>query len=206
MAMLSRVRSSCGQHQLYFRYDARGLLCEVIDSCRRSLVLERDAQTRVTALHLPRPEGGGSYVHRRYRYDEHGDLVAVVDAEGKHWSFAYLTHLLTHETDRNGLSFHFAYDGLGEDAWCVRTWGDGGIYDHVLGYDKQKRVTYVSNSRGFTTQYHMNMIGLVEKVVDPLGGELCFEYDRDTLALLAEIDREGRETRFTRDDQGNIAL
>ena len=62
------------------------------------------------------------------------------------------------ETNRNGLSFYFAYDGFGEDAYCVRTWGDGGIYDHLIDYDKGVQ-TVVTNSLGFTTIYMLNPLG-----------------------------------------------
>jgi hypothetical protein len=30
--------------------------------------------------------------------------------------------------NRNGLSFYFEYDGNDDQARCVRTWGDDGIY------------------------------------------------------------------------------
>ncbi|MFO7562940.1 MAG: DUF6531 domain-containing protein [Enhygromyxa sp.] len=203
-AMLARIHSRCGHHEIRFLYDERGWLEWVIDSCKRSIAVECDGAGRILALQAPRPEGEGRYVHRRYRYDDAGDLVEVIDPHEQRWRFAYVTHLLTQETDRNGLSFYFAYDGLGEDAWCVRTWGDGGIYDHVLRYDKQKHVTFVTNSRGYTTQYHMSVIGLVETVINPLGGKASFEYDPHTLALICETDPNGRSTRYGHDARGNI--
>jgi len=59
----------------------------------------------------------------------------------------------------------------------VRTWGDGGLYDHVIDYDKKGKVTTVTNSLGHTTVYRMNAIGLVIKVVDPLGAATSYEYE-----------------------------
>lgn len=203
-AVLAEIRSRCGGHEIRFLYDERGRLEWVIDSCRRSIGVEWSAAGQIAALHLPRPGAEGRYVHRRYDYDEHGDLVAVTDAHDQRWRFAYVTHLLTQETDRNGLSFYFTYDGLGEDAWCTRTWGEGGIYDHVLRYDKQNKRTFVTNSRGFTTQYHMNVAGAVEAVINPLGGEARFAYDPETLALIGETDANGRTTAYTRDARGNL--
>lgn len=203
-AMLQRIGSRCGYHEIRFTYDDRGWLVRVVDSCGRTLKLHTDEHGRVVELHMPAANGDGHVRQRRYVYDGEGDLVEVSDALDQRWSFEYVTHLLTRETDRNGLSFYFAYDGLGDDAWCTRTWGDGGIYDHVLRYDKQQRVTYVTNSRGLTTQYHMNVVGQVVKIVDPLGGETCFEYDPRTLAKTGEIDELGRKTRYSFDERGNL--
>jgi len=239
-AMIQRIRSRCGYHQISFHYgqgapggqgkstapsasgsfsrglvaatrgselgpkdDAFGRLEWVRDSGGRFLHLRYDASGRVTELYLPQPHGEGFHCHRRYEYDPAGDLVSVSDALGQAWKLAYVTHLLTQETDRNGLSFYFAYDGLGEDAWCVRTWGDGGIYDHVLGYDKHKHITFVTDSHGFTTQYHMNLVGQVVKIIDPLGGVTQYEYDPVTLAQLGETDALGRVTTHRFDDRGN---
>ena len=127
----------------------------------------------------------------------------MTDPLGHAWSFAYTQHLMTQETDRNGLSFYFAYDGFGEDAFCVRTWGDGGIYDHVLDYDKVGKVTAVTNSVGETTTYLMNAVGCVVKVVDPLGAAQVFEYDEQTLRKTKEIDPVGGETTWAYDARGN---
>src|SRR5690606_18003244 len=98
---------------------------------------------------------------------------------------------------------YFGYDGIGPDAWCVRTWGDGGIYDHEIVYDKTGRVTAVTNSRGETTIYKMNAVGLVTEVIDPFGATTRYEYDPRTLQKTAEIDPLGNVTRYAYDARGN---
>lgn len=84
------------------------------------------------------PDGTRLAPPHALHYDASGDLVQVTDPLGHAWRFEYKNHLLVRETDRNGLSFYFAYDGFGQDAYCVRTWGDGGIYDHITDYDKRE--------------------------------------------------------------------
>ncbi len=46
----------------------------------------------------------------QYRYDDKGDLVAVIDALGNPYTFAYDAHHMVRHTDRNGLSFYYEYD------------------------------------------------------------------------------------------------
>jgi RHS repeat-associated protein len=202
-AMIQELRSACGFHAIRYEYDAQGWLARVRDASGRTILLRNDALGRVVELWLPKPSGEGHDCHRRYTYDEQGDLVRVVDVLGHAWHYDYVTHLLTRETDRAGLSFHFAYDGLGEDAWCVRTWGEGGIYDHTLAYDKANRVTYVTNSLGATTTYRMNLAGMVVEIVDPHGAATRYEYDPHTLARRSETDGLARTTRWDYDARGN---
>ena len=48
--------------------------------------------------------------------------------------YAYAGRLLVQETDRNGLSFYWGYDGRSSHARCIRTCGDGGIYVRLDRY------------------------------------------------------------------------
>lgn len=192
-----------GHHRIELNYDARGSLEWVRDSGGRRIRFEHDAHGRLARVLLPVPRGDGHYDHMRYRFDAAGDLVEATDPAGKSWTFEYAGHLLTRETDRNGLSFYFGYDGIGPSAWCVRTWGDGGIYDHELAYDKTGRVTAVTNSLGETTIYKMNALGLVTEVADPHGHSTKYEYAPESVQRSAEIDPLGNATRTFYDARGN---
>lgn len=202
-SMLVAIKSEGGHHRIVLEYDGNGRLHRVRDCGGRQLVIGHNGRGRVTSLSLD-PGTGALHPVRRYDYDEHDDLVSVTDARDHRWSFEYQSHLLTRETDRNGLSFFFAYDGMGEDAWCVRTWGDEGIYDHVLNYDKKNHVTFVTDSTGQVRQYHMNLGGLVVKMVDPLGAEQLYEYDLETLQPTAYVDPTGAVTRRRYDAHGRL--
>ena len=105
----------------------------------------------------------------RYVYDDAGRLLEAQDAVGQASRYRYRGDLLVQETDRNGLSFHFEYDGQGAEAKCLRTWGDGGIYDHKLRYDTVLDITEVEDSLGHSTRYH-HAEGIVHRVEDPRGG------------------------------------
>jgi RHS repeat-associated protein len=200
---LVRERSREGAH-LRYSYDERGHLARVADPSGRQALLEHDEHGRLIATHLPHPTEPGRYLpHTRYEYDAAGDLVRAIDALGQSFVYEYQTHLLTRETNRNGLSFHFAYDGFGEDAFCTRTWGDGGIYDHLITYDKAGKVTLVKNSLGYTTSYFMNAVGLVTKVIDPLGNTTQYAYHEPSLQRASLTDPAGAVTTWEYDARGN---
>ena len=203
-SMIQSTTTRSGASKIEYGYDAAGRLEWIRDAAGRHVRFEHDARGRLTALHAPHPTQDGFLRHRQYRYDEAGDLVEVVDSLGASWRYGYCTHLLTQETDRAGTSFYFQYDGLGEDAWCVRTWGDEGIYDHVIAYDKQNKVTFVTNGRGQLTQYHLDTLGRVVKIVNPVGGETTYRYDPDTHARIEATDETGFTVQRVHDARGNL--
>lgn len=204
LARLVAIRTLDG-NAIELTYDEHARLRRVIDTGGRVVELEHDAEGRLRRLWAPAPDGRGLRQHAEYRYSNDGDLVAVVDALGASWTFEYDGHLLVRERDRTGLSFYFAYDGHGRYARCTRTWGDGGIYDHVIAYDRRNLVTLVTNSLGETTKYQMNGLGLVASILQPTGTSLQREYDEHGW-LVAEIDELGQATRYQHDARGNVVM
>ena len=92
----------------------------------------------------------------RYAYTDEGELASVTDPLGHATRFEYAgEHLLVRESDRCGFA-PLRVRRAGTDARCVRTWGDGGVYDHALFYDPKARRTTVTDSLGNTTLYEFN--------------------------------------------------
>jgi RHS repeat-associated protein len=199
---LVEIRDSVG-HTLRFHYDARGKLSQILDSADRLLELHSDPAGRIVALTAPHPDQPDQRVYvARYEYDGWGNLVTVYDALGQTTTFAYHHHLLAKETDRRGFSFYFSYDAGDENARCVRTWGDGGLYDHKLTYDSDSGTTLVENSLGART-LHTHRGGLVIKTVNALGAVDLFEYN-EYGEILVETDPLGQKTSLAYDDRGQI--
>ncbi|AKF86568.1 hypothetical protein MFUL124B02_29520 [Myxococcus fulvus 124B02] len=184
-------------------YDENGRLEACRDSVGRRVLFEHDRNGRLVAIRLPLSRGEGWYVHARYRYDARGDLVEVLDAEGNAQKFEYVGHLMVKETDRTGLSFYFQWDGQGSGARCIRTWGDGGIFDHVITYDLPNRRTLVENSLGHVTQYALDELSMVVAVTDPQGGVTRYEWDPDTGQQARVTDPLGRAVSRRYDERGN---
>jgi RHS repeat-associated protein len=194
--------STYAAFEILYEYSERGLLEWVVDSAGRRLRFEHDEWGRLVKVWLPHSTQPGLVPYTRYMYSETGDLVKVYDALGHATRYEYESHLLNRETDRTGLSFYFEYEGKGPEAWCVRTWGDGGIHDHCLTYDREGGRTGVTNSLGHTKVYYWDGRGVVLKEVDPLGNVWCKEYDQH-LRLVEEVDPLGNTTRYGHDERGN---
>ncbi|CAA9228861.1 MAG: Rhs family protein [uncultured Cytophagales bacterium] len=190
-------------YAIRFSYGRGNVLSGITDSAGRELRVIPDERGRIAQIQAPHPELAGEWiVLQAYRYDEWGNLVEAADALGQPATYAYQGHLLTRETNRNGLSFYFQYHGDDEKARCFRTWGDGGIYDHKLRY--YDGFTVVENSLGHRTTYSHEG-GLVLKTVDPNGGVTLTTYNEYN-ELLSEKDPLGFGPAYEYDDRGNPVL
>ncbi len=185
--------------------DPQGRLVEIHDSGGRRFPISCDEQGRIVEIRGPHPTNAGEMVHVRYVYDRAGDLVEVYDALGRVRRYEYRSHLLIRETDRAGLSFYFEYDHLPDkaaiQARCIRTWGDGGIFDHKLEYAEDH--TIVADSLGHRDTYFFNDRGLVERAVDALGHIASARFDQwDN--IVEETDELGRIKCYSYDLRGTL--
>ncbi len=201
---LVRITDRC-DNAIALRY-VDGQLAQVIDSAGRSLRFTCDSG-RLTAIGLEDPLANeGVRVLVRYEYDAEGRLAAARDPLGNAAMYAYEGGVLVKETNKNGLSFYFEYDWYHPDGLCIRTWGDGGIYDRRLTYDEHRHVTIVDDSRGGRTHYEGNAAGLVDREIDPTGCETRYEWHPEQYRKTAEIDGLGNRTEWAYDARGNTVL
>jgi YD repeat-containing protein len=207
---LARIVSTRGRNrhnEIRYQYevvDGAARLVAVVDSGGRTVRFGYDAAGRLAKVFLPHPDVRDEWVlHASYNYSDVGDLIAATDAEGAVTRYAYdrRSHLLVQETDGNGLSFYWMYDGRSSGARCVRTWGDGAIFNQKLLYNPAARVTIVVDSDGNKTKYTANEIGLVTEIEDALGGKRAFAYDQN-LQLASETDALGNRTVHAHDHRG----
>jgi RHS repeat-associated protein len=174
----------------------------ITDSAGRHLSVQTNSEGRILQILAPHPNRDGEPIPLvTYCYDAAGDLVEVRNALGDPSGYAYHNHMLILETDRNGLSFYFEYDGEGPDARCTRTWGDGGIYARKLTYDLAKRQTTVVNSLGNITVYGWNALGAIVRETEPLGGQTVTEWD-NWGNKLAVTGPDGHSTCYEYDEYG----
>lgn len=195
---------------IHLTYTATGHLLALTDSAGRRLDFTTDALGRILAISGPDPDQAEArFTLMQYAYDEAGNLAQATDALGHAWHFRYAGHLLTQETNRVGVSFYFTYDSLDHTARCLRTWGDGGIYDTTLHYPAPDH-TIVTDSLGAVTQY-THADGVATRLLDALGGitqrvynkyrELELERDPLDHAFLYDYDQRGNLLQLTYPDK-----
>jgi RHS repeat-associated protein len=195
---LSEIEDRNGNHVRLF-YEG-GRLSRLIDTAGARLnfsyITFDDGAARLAGVSLALDEESTRTARLvNFTYDSEGRLTNATDRGLVPWRYAYDRDLLIRETNRNGLSFHFAYKGEGKEARCMRTWGDGGIYERWLDYDHEAKMTVVEDSLGRRKSYYFNELHLPVRIVDALGGEERFSYGSNG-ELLSDTDQIGRETKY----------
>lgn len=163
--MLSSIATTDGV-AIHFDYDARGCLREITDSRGQVIAVDTDTEGRILRLYTF--ANGTTVVFIEYRYDEQGNMMYTGDASGGHRYFTYNGHLLVEYRNAMEQRFYWEYEGNGDSARCIHTWGDGGILEYWASYTEG--LTVVRNSLGFTTHYYYDERKLIYKIEDGAGG------------------------------------
>ena len=191
-------------HSINFHYNEAGHLNQVTDSAGRGLKLEYNITNRLRSVSLldekAKPYGKPLV---QYRYSTQGDLIAVVDAAGNTQQFEYQNHLITKRTTKDGFNYYFEWDQYDIHGKCIHNWGERDIYDYRFEYDAANKITKCTDSRGNTTTYYYNSLGLVTKKVDAEGGVFEFEFNEDG-RLLLERNPMGYTARYSYDANGKL--
>ncbi len=192
--VLTEVRDRAG-NRIALEYE-RGYLVRITDTAGRELEVAWNRRRRIASITFQ----GRALV--RYEYDDDGRLDAARDALDHALRYEYQNGVLVKETHKGGLSFHFEWDWLHPEGCCVRTWGDGGIYDRRITYDMHRHVTTVDDGRKGRTHYWGNAHGLVTKMIDPMGAITETAWD-EWCRKTSETDALGNKTEWTYDERGN---
>ncbi|WP_239607683.1 RHS repeat-associated core domain-containing protein [Pseudomonas putida] len=152
----------------------------------------------------------------QYRYDEHGQLSAVINRNGDTVrSFSYADGLMVTHSNALGLGCHYRWQTLGDRPRVVEHWTSDGEHYHFR-YDLDSRTSWATDvlGRELEVRYnadhrvvasrdyggeryaieldeHGNMVGLTL----PDGNRLQFKYDEFS-RLLEETDPLGRRTTY----------
>jgi RHS repeat-associated protein len=204
---LVRLTKEAAQTTIAFAYSAAGHLTSIVDSAGRLLTIQHDVEGRLVAIRTPHPtEPRGVVDLVRYTYDRQSRLILAADAVGQAWRFRYKDWLLVRATYKNGVSFHYTYNGVEPGAQCIRTWGDGGIYACQLHYYPEANQTIVIDSVGAQRVYEYDPeMGVVTRLFDARGGLTVTEYN-EYMEVVSITDSLGNETRYEYDYRGNCLL
>jgi RHS repeat-associated protein len=141
-----------------------------------------------------------------YDYDDHSDLIRAQDENAAAWQYRYDRHLVTRYTDRTGRGMNLAYDtsiDSGLHAKAIREWADDGSDDTRLEWDKNIRLTYVTDALGHETRYYYDIAGYTYRIVYPDGREEWLFRD-DAKNVVRHIHADGSSEHYRYDDHGNL--
>lgn len=191
--MVSSISTKDG-FSIRFGYASGGRLSSITTSRGETLSVETDELGRVLCVSMR--QDGEEVKLVRYRYDDRGNMVETIDPLDVSKHFVYGDgHLLVQLTNQSGMSFHWEYEGKGENARCIHTWGDGGVMEYFFEY--RKGHTRARNGEGAVTEYFYKSDKLVYKIVDANGGITRQQYNQFQ-ELEVTVDPEGscRKTNY----------
>ncbi|WP_437619298.1 RHS repeat-associated core domain-containing protein [Sorangium sp. So ce1151] len=223
-ARLTAVEDRNG-NRITLAYDEKdGRLVEVIDSAGRRIRLRDRAsgEQRITTIELLDAERGAWLALGTLTCDGCSDLVAATDADGHAWHHSYgERHLLLEDTDRNGLTWHFRFDGQRRG---VEAWGDypGKVDPSLAGdpprylHDEETRWKGIHHCKvnywdvGFTEvadfsqvqRFHGNEHGTLDKRV--IGGAVVTATYREDGWMTSRTDERGGTEVFERNARGSV--
>ena len=182
-----------------FRYDKLGLLSVIIQRYTEQSVhtsFRYDNRRHLLEI-LREPRGEPEVPIVRYEYDETGCLCRWRDALGATGSHGFdRFQRMTRETDCNGFSFYYKYDG--EDR-CIESAGQDGLWHVRLKYEPGR--TFVTEADGGLWTFVYDEVGTVTRVIDPYSGVQELITDEDG-RVIKEIDSGGREIQWLYDSKG----
>jgi RHS repeat-associated protein len=197
-AMLSSIENTVGI-AIKFKYNYKGQLTQIIDSCNRQLKVTTDQLGHITAISTLVKDESINFIE--YKYDAAGNMIQTTDASGATKYFTYDEHLLIKLTNQSGTSFYWEYEGKGDAAKCIHTWGDNGVLEYWTQYEEGKTTT--RNSLGHSTEYHFDENNLIYTIIDANGGVTHQTYN-DYDELVAIINPNGHTVSYAYNDWGNI--
>ena len=197
--MLSEISKNDGS-RIQFKYNGRGELLYIIDSRNQQINVDTDLNGYIKRIWIY--TDGNQLDLVRYKYDTAGNMVEMTDAMDASERFYYNGHLLIQSTDPNGINFFWEYDGKGDDARCIHTWGDKGVLEYHIEYGDG--VTRTKNSLGQITEYYYDDRKLIYKIIDANGGITRQQYNEfEELDMV--INPEGGVRKTVYNEFGKVA-
>jgi len=186
------------------RYDDRGRLHQMADSCGRLLGFRYDVEfpQRVRAVQLIQgAEGEPAETLVQYRYSPWGELAEVLDRTGQRTRhFAYQDGLMTEHMLPGGLRCFYRWQGRGAEARVSHHWTEDGE-SYELTYDTRRRTTTVVDQLGRVQHWEWNADGQPTVYTDAVGQVWRLEWNEHR-QLVQFTDPTGAVTRYKYDPAG----
>lgn len=179
---------------LTFTYDIVGCLTRITNASDNYVDIQLGPNGKIASI----SDILGRTVN--YSYDQNGDLISAQDPVGNTTQYTYDNkHRLTQIIDPRGNTILSATYDTDNKVSTFMEKGETYTISYYDGYTEKK------DSAGNTWTYYFNDIGIIEKVVDPLGNVTQQHNNKVTATSVDwEEDGNGNRTTYTHDENGNI--
>ena len=184
-------------NELSFAYDAVGCLSRITNASGNYVEFQLGPNGKIASI----SDNLGRTV--TYSYDTNGNLTSSTDPMGNATQYAYDSeNRLTQIIDARGNTiFSVTYDSF--QPARVATFTEKGETWTITYYSNH---TVKRDSSGNTWTYYFNDVGIIERVIDPLGNEEERYPNKVTSTSMDwKDDANGNRTSYTYDADGNIA-
>jgi len=185
------------ENELVFTYNSVGCLSRITNASGNYVDFQLGANGKVASV----SDNLGRTV--TYGYDDNGNLTSVTDPLGNTTQYVYNTdNFLTQIIDARGNVVETAtYDN--HEPPRVSTFTEKGETYTIAYFDGRTEKT---DSQGNTWTIYFNDVGVIQRVVDPLGNVKQQQLNKVTSTSVDwEEDLNGNRTTYTYDADGNIA-
>ena len=181
------------------KYDKDGNVTETEDSAGNKTVNTYDASgNRLTQTTYAVTEKGTVERTTRYIYNDAGELVQTVDANGNTTSVERNANgKMSAAVDSKGRRTEYCYDKYGNVSEILYSDGTTETFE----YDAEGRNTKTTNRLGLTVTYTYDKVGNLLKQTDARGNSTVYTYDKN-YNLLTVTTPAGAVTTYTY-DEGN---
>lgn len=192
-----------------YEYDAGGNMVKFTDAKNRVSTFEYDEMGHLVVSHEPLEK------NTYYKYDFNGNLSSITDALGRTTTFSYnalnrLTDVYKPIDSTRELHTKYTYDNIGNKTFVT-------LYDVINGedhttsfeYNKDCRVTKLTDPEGKTIDYEYTKGGNLSKITDDNGVSTEYYYDqagRNIRVVYAAGTSNQREEQFYFDGVGNLKI
>ncbi len=184
-------------NQLTFAYNSVGCLTRITNASGNYVDFQLGPNGKIASI----SDNLGRTV--TYAYDQNGNLSASTDPMGNTTQYIYdsKNRLVQIIDPRGNTTLSVTYDNFQPPRVASFTEkGETWTIAYYEGY------TVKSDSHGHSWTYYFNDVGVIERVIDPLGHEKKQQLNKITATSVDwEEDPNGNRTDYTYDADGNIA-
>lgn len=184
------------QNELVFTYNSVGCLSRITNASGNYIDFQLGPNGKIASI----SDNLGRTVS--YGYDNNGNLISVTDLLGNTAQYVYNNNnLLVRIIDPRGNTVaSLTYDNF--EPPRVSTFTEKGE-THTIAYYSDHTVKTDSSGNSWT--YYFNDVGIIEKVIDPLGNVKQQHHNKITSTSMDwEEDLNGNRTTYTYDQYGNV--